>query len=88
MTRRSSSAPATACPAIIADRRTAVAALVRPAYSRSIETLVNGPAMNLTLGVRILLILALVTAATVVLVHPALGGDHPALDALLVLARS
>jgi hypothetical protein len=43
--------------------------------------------MNLNLGVRTLLLLAVVTAATVVLVHPALGG-HPALDALLVLARS
>jgi hypothetical protein len=47
-----------------------------------------GPVMNLTLGVRTLLLLALVTAATVVLVHPALGGGDPALDTLLVLARS
>ncbi|WP_275041308.1 hypothetical protein [Massilia sp. 9096] len=44
--------------------------------------------MNLTLGVRTLLLLAVVTAATVVLVHPALAGGHPALETLLVLAGS
>jgi len=44
--------------------------------------------MNLNLGVRTLLLLAVVTAATVVLVHPALGNGRPALDALLVLARN
>ena len=44
--------------------------------------------MNLNLGLRTLLVLAVVTAATLVLVHPALSDGHPALDALLVLARS
>ena len=44
--------------------------------------------MNMNLGVRTLLLLAVVTAATVVLVHPALGGGRAALDTLLVLARN
>jgi hypothetical protein len=57
-------------------------------YSASIDTLLDGTPMNLTLGLRTLLLLAIVTAATLVLVHPTLANGHPALDALLVLARS
>jgi hypothetical protein len=43
--------------------------------------------MNLTLGLRTLLLLALVTAATLVLVHSGLAGA-PALKAMLVVGRN
>lgn len=45
--------------------------------------------MNLHLGLRTLLLLAVVTAATVVLVHPDLAGTgDPALGALPVIGRN
>jgi hypothetical protein len=43
--------------------------------------------MNTHLGVRILALLAVVAAATLILVHPGAGPD-PALNALLSLGRS
>jgi hypothetical protein len=88
MTVRLPSARATACPANLAACRTAMARPCGLAYSDSIETPVDETAMKPTLGLRTLLVLALVTAATLVLVHPALGGGQLALDALLVLARN
>lgn len=45
--------------------------------------------MNLTLGLRTLLLLAVVTAATLVLVHPGLiGAGAPVLSAMLVVGRN
>lgn len=45
--------------------------------------------MNLTLGLRTLLLLAVVTAATLVLVHPGLtGASDPVLSAMLVVGRN
>ena len=43
--------------------------------------------MSIHLGLRTLALLAVVTAATVVLVHPG-GGAEPALNALLLLGRN
>ena len=43
--------------------------------------------MNLQLGLRTLALIALVAAATVVLVHPGTAPD-PALSAMLLLGRS
>ena len=44
--------------------------------------------MNLKLGVRTLLLLAVVTAATLVLVHPGLGGAGMLLPAMLVVGHN
>lgn len=45
--------------------------------------------MNLTLGLRTLLLLAVVTAATLVLVHPGLAGaGDSALNAMLVVGHN
>jgi len=70
----------------VAVRWHAVVHLYRVAASKQVLTDMQ---MNLTLGLRTLLLLALVTAATLVLVHPGLtGAADPVLSAMLVVGRN
>jgi hypothetical protein len=88
MNPRRLSARLTSCSPIPAARRTVVEGTGSLPYSASIDHTTMETDMNLSLALRTLAVLALVAAATVLLAGPApLGGPHPALNALLVLAH-
>jgi hypothetical protein len=82
--RRAGLLPAPRNPQSVAHRWRAPAAIRTVSASKRVLAEMQ---MSIHLGLRTLALLAVVAAATVILVHPGAGAD-PALNALLLLVRN